>query len=187
MWAEQPKLLQTLHLLFWKHCLSLATIVIICKDWSTEQWQWYHMLVAKEGHHLQQSPLLSAFKQPFSADSEWAKQTTCSIVIFKASGSQPSFYNKQRPSQHNSKLHLMYFLQMELQQNYEMCSAELQSVELHQEVLLFQIECLQDALEGAEETLIETKREAHQISMVHTPTCFSKQNSKRPGSSSYQG
>ncbi|KAK2821435.1 hypothetical protein Q7C36_020778 [Tachysurus vachellii] len=54
---------------------------------------------------------------------------------------------------------------MELQQNYEMCLAELQSVELRQGVLLFQVECLQDALEGAEEMLIETKREAHQISM----------------------
>ncbi|MCI4390223.1 hypothetical protein PGIGA_G00120070 [Pangasianodon gigas] len=54
---------------------------------------------------------------------------------------------------------------MELQQNYEMCLAELQSVELRQEVLLFQVECLQDALEGAEEMLTETKREAHQISM----------------------
>lgn len=61
---------------------------------------------------------------------------------------------------------------MELQQNYEMCLAELQSVELRQEVLLFQVECLQDALEGAEETLTETKREAHEISMVHTLTCF---------------
>ncbi|KAI5607610.1 leucine-rich repeat flightless-interacting protein 2-like [Silurus asotus] len=54
---------------------------------------------------------------------------------------------------------------MELKQNYEMCLAELQSVELRQEVLLFQVDCLQDALEGAEEMLIETKREAHQYSM----------------------
>lgn len=61
---------------------------------------------------------------------------------------------------------------MELQQNYEVCLAELQGAELQQEVLLFQVECLQDALEGAEETLIETKREAHQISMVHAPKRF---------------
>ncbi|XP_060765883.1 uncharacterized protein si:ch1073-456m8.1 [Neoarius graeffei] len=54
---------------------------------------------------------------------------------------------------------------MELQQNYEMCLAELHSVELRQEVLLFQVECLQDALEGAEEMLTETKREADQFSM----------------------
>ncbi|KAG7319033.1 hypothetical protein KOW79_017507 [Hemibagrus wyckioides] len=54
---------------------------------------------------------------------------------------------------------------MELQQNYEMCLAELQSIELRQEVLLFQVECLQDALEGAEEMLTESKREAHQFSM----------------------
>lgn len=62
-----------------------------------------------------------------------------------------------------------------------MCLAELQSVELQQGVLLFQVDCLQDALEGAEEALSETKREAHQISMVRTPTCFSKWTCRRMG------
>ncbi|TSK16201.1 hypothetical protein Baya_1072 [Bagarius yarrelli] len=54
---------------------------------------------------------------------------------------------------------------LELQQDYEMCLAELRSAELRQEVLLFQVDCLQDALEGAEEMLAETKREAYQFSM----------------------
>ncbi|KAM9443823.1 uncharacterized protein Hap1MRO34_024971 [Clarias gariepinus] len=65
--------------------------------------------------------------------------------------------SEDEPAEHTSM--------MELQQNYEMCLAELQSVELRQEVLLFQVDCLQDALEGAEEMLTETKREAHQFSM----------------------
>ncbi|XP_072521980.1 uncharacterized protein [Salminus brasiliensis] len=55
--------------------------------------------------------------------------------------------------------------QMELQANYEDCLQELQTLELRQEVLLFQVDCLQDALQGAEEMLAETQREAHEASM----------------------
>ncbi|KAL7843120.1 hypothetical protein AOLI_G00246320 [Acnodon oligacanthus] len=55
--------------------------------------------------------------------------------------------------------------QMELQANYEDCLQELQALELRQEVLLFQVDCLQDALQGAEEMLAETQREAHEATM----------------------
>ncbi|XP_017560249.1 leucine-rich repeat flightless-interacting protein 2 [Pygocentrus nattereri] len=54
---------------------------------------------------------------------------------------------------------------MELQANYEDCLQELQALELRQEVLLFQVDCLQDALQGAEEMLAETQREAHEAAM----------------------
>ncbi|XP_076866209.1 uncharacterized protein LOC143517493 [Brachyhypopomus gauderio] len=54
---------------------------------------------------------------------------------------------------------------MELQANYEECLQELQTLELKQEVVLFQVDCLQDALLGAEEVLAETQREAHEIRM----------------------
>ncbi|XP_026876135.2 uncharacterized protein si:ch1073-456m8.1 [Electrophorus electricus] len=54
---------------------------------------------------------------------------------------------------------------MELQANYEDCLQELQTLELKQEVVLFQVDCLQDALLGAEEMLAETQREAHEIRM----------------------
>ncbi|XP_036414930.1 leucine-rich repeat flightless-interacting protein 1 [Colossoma macropomum] len=54
---------------------------------------------------------------------------------------------------------------MELQANYEDSLQELQALELRQEVLLFQVDCLQDALQGAEEMLAETQREAHEVTM----------------------
>ncbi|KAI4873836.1 hypothetical protein NFI96_021297 [Prochilodus magdalenae] len=54
---------------------------------------------------------------------------------------------------------------MELQANYDECVQELQALELRQDVLLFQVDCLQDALQGAEEMLAETQREAHDASM----------------------
>lgn len=54
---------------------------------------------------------------------------------------------------------------MELQANYEDSLQELQALELRQEVLLFQVDCLQDALQGAEEMLAETQREAHEAHM----------------------
>ncbi|KAL6464794.1 hypothetical protein MHYP_G00271110 [Metynnis hypsauchen] len=54
---------------------------------------------------------------------------------------------------------------MELQASYEDSLQELQALELRQEVLLFQVDCLQDALQGAEEMLAETQREAHEATM----------------------
>ncbi|TRY86613.1 hypothetical protein DNTS_018590 [Danionella cerebrum] len=40
---------------------------------------------------------------------------------------------------------------------------ELRALALQQEVLLFQVDCLQDALEGAEEALAETQSDTHRI------------------------
>lgn len=54
---------------------------------------------------------------------------------------------------------------VELQEDYEACLAELKAVERHQDVLLFQLDCLHDALEGTEEALYEAQRENQQISM----------------------
>ncbi|KAL4655591.1 leucine-rich repeat flightless-interacting protein 1-like isoform X2 [Arapaima gigas] len=51
-------------------------------------------------------------------------------------------------------------LQLELQEAYNEAMQELRQMELHQEVLIFQVGCLQDALEGAEEMLAEAQREA---------------------------
>ncbi|XP_062843217.1 uncharacterized protein si:ch1073-456m8.1 isoform X2 [Trichomycterus rosablanca] len=53
---------------------------------------------------------------------------------------------------------------MELQADYEACLEELRSVERHQDVLLFQLDCLHDTLEGAEEALADTRRENKQLS-----------------------
>lgn len=57
-------------------------------------------------------------------------------------------------------------LQVELQANYDGVLQELRELEIQREALLFQVDCLQDALEGAEEMLAETQREAHDTSMV---------------------
>lgn len=52
---------------------------------------------------------------------------------------------------------------VELRADYELCLQEVRALELHQEALLFQVDCLQDALEGAEEMLSEAKRESHAV------------------------
>ncbi|XP_067288259.1 leucine-rich repeat flightless-interacting protein 2 [Pseudorasbora parva] len=49
-----------------------------------------------------------------------------------------------------------------LSENVEM---ELRTLSLQQEALLFQVDCLQDTLEGTEEMLAETQRETHQLTL----------------------
>ncbi|KAL1265165.1 hypothetical protein QQF64_003192, partial [Cirrhinus molitorella] len=54
---------------------------------------------------------------------------------------------------------------MDLKANYEDCLQEVRTLELQQEALLFQVDCLQDALESTEEMLAETQRENHTVTM----------------------
>ncbi|KAJ8412116.1 hypothetical protein AAFF_G00143830 [Aldrovandia affinis] len=49
---------------------------------------------------------------------------------------------------------------LDLQESYDEVVQELRGLELQRETLLFQVDCLQDALEGAEEMLAELRREA---------------------------
>ncbi|KAK7119979.1 hypothetical protein R3I94_021715 [Phoxinus phoxinus] len=51
------------------------------------------------------------------------------------------------------------------QLSYEECVAELRVLSLQQEALFFQVDVLQDALEGTEEILSETQRETHQLTL----------------------
>ncbi|KAA0708092.1 hypothetical protein E1301_Tti018762 [Triplophysa tibetana] len=53
----------------------------------------------------------------------------------------------------------------ELRADYELCLQEMRALELQQEVHLFQVDCLQDTLEGAEEMLSEAQREARAVTM----------------------
>ncbi|XP_056590891.1 uncharacterized protein si:ch1073-456m8.1 [Triplophysa dalaica] len=53
----------------------------------------------------------------------------------------------------------------ELRADYEICLQEMRALELQQEAHLFQVDCLQDALEGAEEMLSEAQREARAVTM----------------------
>ncbi|XP_030633681.1 uncharacterized protein si:ch1073-456m8.1 isoform X2 [Chanos chanos] len=55
---------------------------------------------------------------------------------------------------------------MDLQASYEDTLQEVRGLEVQREVLLFQVDCLQDALEGAEEMLAEAQREVHDLSMT---------------------
>lgn len=57
-------------------------------------------------------------------------------------------------------------VQMEMRANYEDSLQEVRTLELQQETLLFQVDCLQDALESTEEMLAETQRENHTVTMV---------------------
>ncbi|RXN31941.1 leucine-rich repeat flightless-interacting 2-like isoform X2 [Labeo rohita] len=54
---------------------------------------------------------------------------------------------------------------MEMRANYEDSLQEVRTLELQQETLLFQVDCLQDALESTEEMLAETQRENHTVTM----------------------
>ncbi|XP_073682287.1 uncharacterized protein [Garra rufa] len=54
---------------------------------------------------------------------------------------------------------------MDLKGNYDDCLQEVRTLELQQEALLFQVDCLQDALESTEEILAETQRENHTVTM----------------------
>ncbi|KAJ8358554.1 hypothetical protein SKAU_G00150790 [Synaphobranchus kaupii] len=49
---------------------------------------------------------------------------------------------------------------LDLQESYDEVVQELRGLELERETLVFQVDCLQDALEGAEEMLAEARREA---------------------------
>lgn len=48
---------------------------------------------------------------------------------------------------------------------------ELRGMEVERETLLFQVDVLQDTLEGVEELLAEAQREAGQASMVRLQSC----------------
>nr|XP_020448508.1 leucine-rich repeat flightless-interacting protein 2-like [Monopterus albus] len=54
---------------------------------------------------------------------------------------------------------------LELQANYEEVVQELRGLEVEREALLFQVDVLQDTLEGVEELLAEAQREAGQASL----------------------
>ncbi|KAG9353432.1 hypothetical protein JZ751_018028 [Albula glossodonta] len=54
---------------------------------------------------------------------------------------------------------------LDLQESYDEVVQELRGLELQREALLFQVDCLQDALEGAEEMLAEARREADDANM----------------------
>lgn len=65
-------------------------------------------------------------------------------------------------------------VQEELQESYKEVVQELSGLEVQRETLLFQVDVLQDALEGVEEMLAEAQRAASQASMVRSDTYTKK-------------
>ncbi|XP_051957420.1 uncharacterized protein si:ch1073-456m8.1 [Xyrauchen texanus] len=55
--------------------------------------------------------------------------------------------------------------EINLRVSYEDCFQEVRALELQQEALMFQVDCLQDALEGSEEMLAEAQRETHNVTL----------------------
>ncbi|XP_067101654.1 leucine-rich repeat flightless-interacting protein 1 [Osmerus mordax] len=73
---------------------------------------------------------------------------------------------RQSESQQSEQDLIIGFPEMEeLQESYKEVVQELSGLEVQRETLLFQVDVLQDALEGVEEMLAEAQREASQASM----------------------
>lgn len=60
----------------------------------------------------------------------------------------------------------VFVLKLELQASYDEVVQELRGLEVEREALLFQVDVLQDTLEGIEELLAEAHREAGQANSV---------------------
>ncbi|KPP79638.1 hypothetical protein Z043_100761, partial [Scleropages formosus] len=66
--------------------------------------------------------------------------------------------------------------QLDLQEAYNEAMQDVRQLELHREVLIFQVGCLQDALEGAEEMLAEAQREASDANLELERERLAKRN-----------
>ncbi|XP_018581391.1 leucine-rich repeat flightless-interacting protein 1 isoform X1 [Scleropages formosus] len=65
---------------------------------------------------------------------------------------------------------------LDLQEAYNEAMQDVRQLELHREVLIFQVGCLQDALEGAEEMLAEAQREASDANLELERERLAKRN-----------
>ncbi|XP_031178259.1 leucine-rich repeat flightless-interacting protein 1 isoform X1 [Sander lucioperca] len=89
------------------------------------------------------------------------KETESSSRRLTRSDSRAGTLKKRSDSQHSDQDILMGLPEMlELQANYDEVVQELRGLEVERETLLFQVDFLQDTLEGVEEVLAEAQREA---------------------------
>ncbi|XP_032365175.1 leucine-rich repeat flightless-interacting protein 1 isoform X1 [Etheostoma spectabile] len=89
------------------------------------------------------------------------KETESSSRRLTRSDSRAGFLKKRSDSQQSDQDILMGLPEMlELQANYDEVVQELRGLEVERETLLFQVDFLQDTLEGVEELLAEAQREA---------------------------
>ncbi|KAJ0023686.1 hypothetical protein NQD34_003585 [Periophthalmus magnuspinnatus] len=108
------------------------------------------------------SPKKRAFSRAVSEDESlrsFIKEAESSSRRLARSDSRAGTLKKRTESQ---VLHVTTMKCLELQASYEEAVAELRGLEVERDTLLFQVDVLQDSLEGVEELLAETQREAGQ-------------------------
>ncbi|XP_044073580.1 leucine-rich repeat flightless-interacting protein 2 isoform X2 [Siniperca chuatsi] len=93
------------------------------------------------------------------------KETDSSSRRLTRSDSRAGAPKKRSDSQSEQDLLMGLPEMLELQASYDEVVQELRGLEVEREALLFQVDVLQDTLEGVEELLAEAQREAGQLSL----------------------
>ncbi|XP_041818871.1 leucine-rich repeat flightless-interacting protein 2 isoform X2 [Chelmon rostratus] len=113
------------------------------------------------------SPKKRTFSRGISEDESLRsiiKETDSSSRRLTRSDSRPGTLKKRSDSQSDQDLFMGLPEMLELQASYDEVVQELRGLEVEREALLFQVDVLQDTLEGVEELLAEAQREAGQAS-----------------------
>ncbi|XP_053172149.1 leucine-rich repeat flightless-interacting protein 2 isoform X2 [Scomber japonicus] len=114
------------------------------------------------------SPRKRAFSRGLSEDESLRniiKESDSSSRRLTRSDSRAGTLKKRSDSQSEQDLFMGLPEMLELQASYDEAVQELRGLEVEREALLFQVDVLQDTLEGVEELLAEAQREAGQASM----------------------
>ncbi|XP_072238488.1 uncharacterized protein [Leuresthes tenuis] len=113
------------------------------------------------------SPKKRTFSRGLSEDESLRsiiKETESSSRRLVRSDSRAGTLKKRTDSQSDQDLFMGLPEMLELQASYDEAVQELRGLEVEREALLFQVDVLQDTLEGVEELLAEAQREAGQAS-----------------------
>lgn len=111
------------------------------------------------------SPKKRAFSRGLSEDESLRsiiKEAECSSRRLGRSDSRAGTLKRRTESQTDQELFMGLPEMLELQASYEEAVTELRGLEVERDTLLFQVDVLQDSLEGVEELLAEAQREAGQ-------------------------
>lgn len=111
------------------------------------------------------SPIKRAFSRGVSEDESLRniiKETESSSRRLARSDSRAGTLKRRTKSQTEQELFMGLPEMLELQASYEEAVTELRGLEVERDTLLFQVDVLQDSLEGVEELLAEAQREAGQ-------------------------
>ncbi|CAN9512288.1 unnamed protein product [Ophioblennius macclurei] len=114
------------------------------------------------------SPKKRTFSRGLSEDESLRsiiKETDISSRRLTRSDSRAGTLKKRTDSQSDQDLFMGLPEMLELQASYDEAVQELRGLEVEREALLFQVDVLQDTLEGVEELLAEAQREAGQATL----------------------